>query len=261
MSGTRISASRPCWPTLLPPPDGRWTRIWPTSARSSIPTSATRPAGRRADPRRLESPARLILGHLGVGATTQAGRDRGDRGPRRRLSTHDDLLGRIETHLRGRGELTEGRVLDGDGYFVDGQLVVAVMDDDLCVNVGRDEWEEFLAGRRSPPALFADLPVPGWVMVDGASVAGEESLVEWIESALARGLSTSWSLGRWAPGKTTIGERLAVALGRVFHDSDRSIETQNGRSGREIAETMVSMHCTASRRKSLSIRSPLSCRQ
>jgi len=31
------------------------------------------------------------------------------------------------------------------------------------------------------------MPVPGWVMVDGASVAGEESLVEWIESALARG--------------------------------------------------------------------------
>ena len=38
-------------------------------------------------------------------------------------------------------------------------------------------------------------------------------------------------------GKTTVGERLAVALGRVFHDSDRSIESQTGRSGREIAET------------------------
>jgi shikimate kinase len=38
-------------------------------------------------------------------------------------------------------------------------------------------------------------------------------------------------------GKTTIGERLAGALGRVFHDSDRSIEGRTGRSGREIAET------------------------
>ena len=38
-------------------------------------------------------------------------------------------------------------------------------------------------------------------------------------------------------GKTTVGERLAGALGRAFHDSDRSIESQTGRSGREIAET------------------------
>ena len=28
-------------------------------------------------------------------------------------------------------------MLDGDGYFLDGHLVVAVMGDDLCVNVGR----------------------------------------------------------------------------------------------------------------------------
>ena len=38
-------------------------------------------------------------------------------------------------------------------------------------------------------------------------------------------------------GKTTVGRRLAGALGRVFHDSDRSIESQTGRSGREIAES------------------------
>jgi hypothetical protein len=103
------------------------------------------------------------------------------------LSTHDDLLDRIQAHLRGRGELTEGPVLDGDGYFVDGLLVVAVMDDDLCLNVGKDGWEETLTEDGVRPLLFADMPVPGWVLVDGASVAREESLAGWIESALARG--------------------------------------------------------------------------
>ena len=102
------------------------------------------------------------------------------------MSTHDDLIGRIEAHLRGRGELTEGRVLDGDGYFLDGLLVVAVMDDDLCVQVGRGDWEESLAVDGVRPLLFADMPVPGWVMVEGASVADKESLAGWIESALAR---------------------------------------------------------------------------
>ena len=44
-------------------------------------------------------------------------------------------------------------------------------------------------------------------------------------------------IGAMGSGKTTIGERLAGALGRPFHDSDRSIESRTGRSGREIAET------------------------
>jgi len=44
-------------------------------------------------------------------------------------------------------------------------------------------------------------------------------------------------IGAMGSGKTTVGERLAGALGRPFHDSDRSIEGRTGRSGREIAET------------------------
>ena len=44
-------------------------------------------------------------------------------------------------------------------------------------------------------------------------------------------------IGAMGSGKTTVGERLAVALDRVFHDSDRSIESRTGRSSREIAAT------------------------
>jgi shikimate kinase len=44
-------------------------------------------------------------------------------------------------------------------------------------------------------------------------------------------------IGAMGSGKTTLGRRLAEALGREFHDSDRSIERRIGRSGREIAET------------------------
>lgn len=44
-------------------------------------------------------------------------------------------------------------------------------------------------------------------------------------------------MGAMGSGKTTLGRRLAEALGRVFYDSDRSIERRLGKSGREIAET------------------------
>ena len=82
--------------------------------------------------------------------------------------------------------MTEGRVLDGDGYFLDGHLVVAVMGDDICLQVGRDDWQATLDGDGVRPLLFADRPVPGWVMVEGASVTGDETLAAWIESAIAR---------------------------------------------------------------------------
>ena len=42
-------------------------------------------------------------------------------------------------------------------------------------------------------------------------------------------------VGAMGSGKTTLGRNLAKALGRQFHDSDRSIEARTGRSGREIA--------------------------
>ena len=44
-------------------------------------------------------------------------------------------------------------------------------------------------------------------------------------------------MGAMGSGKTTLGRRLAEALGRDFHDSDRSIERRIGKPGREIAET------------------------
>ena len=96
------------------------------------------------------------------------------------------LIDGISTQLLGRGELTESRVLDGDGYFLDGRLVVAVVGEDLCLHVGRDHWQAALAGDGVRPLLFADLPVPGWVIVEGTSVDAEETLARWIESALAR---------------------------------------------------------------------------
>ncbi|HEU4915528.1 MAG TPA: hypothetical protein VFV13_03105 [Acidimicrobiia bacterium] len=97
-----------------------------------------------------------------------------------------ELIGQIESQLAGRGELTERRVLDGDGYFIDGHLVVAVMGSDLCVDVGRDDWDATLASDGVRPLLFADLPVPGWVMVDGGSLSSDESVSHWIETSLAR---------------------------------------------------------------------------
>lgn len=99
---------------------------------------------------------------------------------------HGELNDRIRARLQGSGELTEGPVLDGDGYFLDGLLVVAVIGEGLCLHVGTDDWQATLAEDGVRPLLFAGLPVPGWVVVDGAAVVDDETLAGWIGSALAR---------------------------------------------------------------------------
>ena len=97
-----------------------------------------------------------------------------------------DLARRIESYLLGRGDVSESRVLGGDGFFLDGRLVAAVMDHGLCFPVGRDDWEGSVSDDGVHPLLFADRPVPGWVMVDSSVVAKDEALARWIEGSIAR---------------------------------------------------------------------------
>ena len=96
-----------------------------------------------------------------------------------------DLSQRIEAYLQGMGEVTEGRVLSGDGYFLDGRLVATVMDEDLCLRVGSDDWDSLISTAGVRPLLFADRPVPGWVIVEGTSIDADDALARWIELALA----------------------------------------------------------------------------
>jgi TfoX/Sxy family transcriptional regulator of competence genes len=95
------------------------------------------------------------------------------------------LAQRIETYLEGKGEITERRVLSGQGLFLDGHLVAAVMNEDLCVQVGLESWETTLTGVGIRPLLFAERPVPGWVMIEGTSVGTDDALARWIDSVLA----------------------------------------------------------------------------
>jgi hypothetical protein len=96
------------------------------------------------------------------------------------------LAERIEAHLQGRGEVTEGRVLSGNGYFLDGHLVAAVIADDLCMNVGSEAWPDHLETPGVDPLRIAGRPVPGWIMVDGSTVTGDDALAGWVEQALVR---------------------------------------------------------------------------
>jgi len=98
----------------------------------------------------------------------------------------NDLVQRIEGYLEGRGDVTGGRVLGGEGVFLDGYLVAAVMDHDLCVPLRSEAAGDLAVSEGVRPLLFAGRPVTGWVLVESGSVTKDDELARWIEAGLAR---------------------------------------------------------------------------
>ena len=95
-----------------------------------------------------------------------------------------DLKRRVEDVLEGRGELTAARFLSGEGLFIDGRMVVAVMGEDLCLPVDPGNWRETLSRPGVGPLLFAGVSVPGWVVVEGTALDGDSALSGWLDYAL-----------------------------------------------------------------------------
>lgn len=93
--------------------------------------------------------------------------------------TEDELRDGVR-RLLSRYDLSEGRVLAGTGFFVDGRLVVAVIGAELCLRL--DESHKVA---RSDISLlhFAGRPVPGWAVVDGDQL-DDDSLASWVNRGL-----------------------------------------------------------------------------
>lgn len=93
---------------------------------------------------------------------------------------NQSLLGLTRARF-GSPEFEERKFLSGTGFFKDGNLVLAVMDDGLCIRPGAEDLE-------APgviPFTFAGLPVTGWITVQGASL-DEANLARWVDVALQR---------------------------------------------------------------------------
>jgi TfoX/Sxy family transcriptional regulator of competence genes len=95
-----------------------------------------------------------------------------------------DLEARIRLVLTERGEVTIRRVLSGIGYFIEGSLAAAVIDDRLCVPVDMEDWEALLVEPGVGPLRFADRVIRGWLLVEPDAIVDDGALSTWIERGL-----------------------------------------------------------------------------
>ncbi len=100
------------------------------------------------------------------------------------MADTEPVTDRVRRQLAGRGELTENRVFDGVGFFVDGRMAVAVLGDAICVHIEEKSQPPSAGGEAADPFLFAGRPVPGWVSIPAESM-DDETLGRWVAMGLA----------------------------------------------------------------------------
>ncbi|MEX2250966.1 MAG: TfoX/Sxy family protein [Acidimicrobiia bacterium] len=96
----------------------------------------------------------------------------------------DDLADRVRTQISHLDSLTERPVMNGLGFFLEDRMVVAVLDNRLCLRLGETEGGAALADTAAHPFEFAGRAVQGWVCIPEESL-DEAGLVHWVARGVA----------------------------------------------------------------------------
>ncbi|CAL9519641.1 hypothetical protein SUDANB1_03797 [Streptomyces sp. enrichment culture] len=97
----------------------------------------------------------------------------------------EGLAERIRERLGADPAVTEKRMFGGVAFLYEGNMAVGVTGDDLMVRVGPDDTDAALARPGARAFDMTGRPMRGWVVVDGAAVAGDDALGAWLEEGRA----------------------------------------------------------------------------
>ena len=72
----------------------------------------------------------------------------------------------------------------GVGFLLNGNLLVGIWKDSLCVRLGPDQAEEALLEPHVEEFDITGRPMKGWVLVEPKGVEGDDQLAGWIQRAM-----------------------------------------------------------------------------
>ena len=105
------------------------------------------------------------------------------------MAYNENFAERIKDILESQPDFEMKRMFGGICYLLRGNMACGVLNDDLIVRVGPDNYEEML---KLPEARKFDItgrPMKGWVMVSGLDQEFIEDLPTWIERGVKFALS------------------------------------------------------------------------
>jgi TfoX/Sxy family transcriptional regulator of competence genes len=98
------------------------------------------------------------------------------------MAYDEQLAERVRDVLELREEVTERKMFGGIAFMLRGNMACGVIDDDLIVRVGPDEYERALAEGHTREFDFTGRPSKGIVVVSAEGVATDEALSEWVDA-------------------------------------------------------------------------------
>ncbi|HTU92352.1 MAG TPA: TfoX/Sxy family protein [Gemmataceae bacterium] len=99
--------------------------------------------------------------------------------------SYDEILAeRIRQRLARRKNVEERKMFGGVGFLLNGNLLVGVWKDSLCVRLGPDQAEEALLEPHVKEFDITGRPMKGWVLVEPKGVEDDDQLAGWIQRAM-----------------------------------------------------------------------------
>ena len=100
------------------------------------------------------------------------------------MAFSEALAERIRQGLARRKGIEEKKMFGGVGFLLNGNLLVGVWKNSLCVRLGPEQAEEALPEPHVKEFDITGRPMKGWVLVEPAGVENNEQLSAWIERAV-----------------------------------------------------------------------------
>jgi TfoX/Sxy family transcriptional regulator of competence genes len=100
------------------------------------------------------------------------------------MAFNEALAERIRQRLARRKNVEEKKMVGGVGFLLNGNMLVGVWKDSLCVRLGPEQAEKAL---REPHVRAFDItgrPMKRWVLVEPEGVEDDDQLSDWIQRAM-----------------------------------------------------------------------------
>jgi TfoX/Sxy family transcriptional regulator of competence genes len=100
------------------------------------------------------------------------------------MAFSEALAERIRHALARRKGVEEKKMFGGVGFLLNGNLLVGVWKDSLCVRLGPEQAEKALPEPHVKEFDITGRPMKGWVLVEPEGVTGDDQLKGWIRRAV-----------------------------------------------------------------------------
>ena len=100
------------------------------------------------------------------------------------MAFDEALAERIRQRLARRKNVEEKKMFGGVGFLLNGNLLVGVWKDSLCVRLGPEDGEEALKEPHVREFDITGRAMKGWVLVDPEGIEGDDDLSGWIQRAM-----------------------------------------------------------------------------